>query len=90
MGGAVFLLMLAAGAAYDLITGNTALSVALGVTRETLTVIALGCGLGGLALLAHALVRSRRADQARAAELAVLEEEYADLLDARDSSSQAD
>lgn len=84
MGGAVFLLMLAAGAAYDLLTGNTALSVALGVARETLTGIALGCGLAGLALLAHAVVQSRRSDQSRDTELAGLEQEYADLLERKD------
>ncbi|HYV04527.1 MAG TPA: hypothetical protein VFB82_08080 [Blastocatellia bacterium] len=90
MGGAVFLLMLAVGAAYDLVTRNTALSIALGVTHETLTLIALGCGLAGVVLLAHAFVRSRLSDQTREVELAALEEEYAELLEAGDSSSQAD
>lgn len=90
MGGAVFLLILAAGAAYDLVTRNAALSIALGVTRETLLRIALCCGLGGLALLAHAVVRSRFSDQSRDAELATLEQAYADLLDRKDSTSQPD
>ncbi len=90
MGGAVFLLMLAAGAAYDLVTGNAALSLALGVTRETLLRIALGSGLAGLALLAHAVVRSRFSDRSRDAELATLEHGYADLLDRKDSMSQPD
>ena len=90
MGGAVFLLMLAAGAAYDLVTHNAALSIALGVTRETLLRIALCCGLGGLALLVHAFVRSRFSDQSRDAELATLEHAYAELLDRKDSTSQPD
>lgn len=90
MGGAVFLLILAAGAAYDLVTRNTTLSVALGVTRETLTGIALGCGLAALALLAHAIVRAKFSDQSRDAELAGLEEEYADLLERKDSVSKAE
>lgn len=90
MGGAVFLLMLAGGATYDLITRNAALSLALGVTRETLTRIALGCGVAGLALVAHAFARSRLSDQSRDAELARLEQEYADLLERRDSGPQAD
>lgn len=90
MGGAVFLLMLAVGAAYDLMTHNAALLVVLGVTRETLTWIAFGCGLAGLALLAHALAWSRLGDQTRDAELARLEQDYAELLDRKDSASQAD
>ncbi|MFY9609802.1 MAG: hypothetical protein WAU45_14435 [Blastocatellia bacterium] len=90
MGGAVFLLMLSAGAAYDLVTHNAALSIVLGVTRETLLRIALGCGLAGLALLAHAIVRSRFSDQSHDAELAELEHAYADLLDLKDSTSQPD
>jgi hypothetical protein len=90
MGGAAFLLMLAVGAAYDLVTHNAALLVVLGVTRETLTRIAFGCGLAGLALLAHALVRSRLSDQTRDAELARLEQDYTELLDRKDSASQAD
>lgn len=90
MGGAVFLLMLSAGAAYDLVTHNAALSIGLGVTRETLFRMALGCGLGGLALIGHAIVRSRFGDQSLDAELAKLEHVYADLLDRKDSTSQPD
>ena len=90
MGAAVFLLMLSAGAGYDLITHNAALSVVLGVTRETLSRIALCCVLAGLALLAHAVVRSRFSDRSRDAELARLEQDYADQLDRRDSASQAE
>jgi len=90
MGGAVFLLMLALGAAYDLVTHNAALMVVLGVTRETLIRIAIACGLAGLALLAHALVWPRLGDQTRDAELARLEQDYTELLDRKDSASQAD
>jgi hypothetical protein len=87
MGGAVFLLMLAAGATYDLVTRNYSLSIALGVTGETLLRIALCCGLAGIALMAHAIVRLRLRDRLRDAELAELEEAYADLLDRKGSSS---
>lgn len=88
LGGAVFLLMLSAGAAYDLVTNNAALSIGLGVMRETLLRIALCCGLGGLALLALAIVRSRFSDKSLDAELEELEHAYADLLDSKDSTSQ--
>ena len=90
MGGAVFLLILGAGAAYDVVTHNAVLSIVMGVTRETLVRVALGCGLGGLALLAHAIVRSRFSDRSRDAELVELEHAYADLLDRKDSTSQPD
>lgn len=90
MGGAVFLLILGAGAAYDVVTHNAVLSIVMGVTRETLVRVAFGCGLGGLALLAHAIVRSRFSDRSRDAELVELEHAYADLLDRKDSTSQPD
>lgn len=87
MGGAVFLLMLAAGATYDLVTHNSALSIALGVTGETLLRIALCCGLAGFALMAHAIVRSRFRDRLQDVELAELEEAYADLVDRKRPTS---
>lgn len=87
MGGAAFLLMIAGGATYDLVTHNSALSIALGVTGETLLRIALCCGLAGIALLAHAIVRSRFRDRSRDAELADLEEAYADLQERKGSTS---
>jgi hypothetical protein len=90
MGGAVLLLMLAAGVAYDLINHNSTLLVRFSVTRETLTRIALGFGLAGLVLAGHAIVRSRLSDQSPDAELASLEQEYADLLERKDSASEAD
>jgi hypothetical protein len=90
MGGAVILLMLAAGAAYDLITNNATLLVKFNVTRQTLIRIALGCGLAGLALVGHAVARSKLSDQSRDAELARLEQEYADLIERKDSASQGD
>jgi len=91
MGGAVLLFLLGAGAAYDLITRNSSLLIWFGVTPETLTGIALGCGLAGAVLLAHAIARSRVSDQSRNTqlELARLEQEYADLLERMDSDSQA-
>jgi hypothetical protein len=87
MGGAVFLLMLAAGATYDLVTDNAALAIALGVTGESLLRVALCCGLAGIALLAHAFVRSRLRDRFLDVELAELEEAYADLLDRKRPTS---
>ena len=90
MGGAVFLLMLAAGAAYDLMTRNVTLLISLGIARDTLTRVAYGCGVAGVALLVHALMRLRLDDHARLAELAKLEQEYSTLLDHKDAASQAE
>lgn len=90
VGGAVLLLMIAGGAAYDVITRNGALLVRFSITRETLTLISIGCALGGLILIGHAIVRSRFGDQSRDVELAKLEQEYAGLLERQDTTSKAD
>src|SRR5947207_9317540 len=47
VGGGVFLFMLAALAAYDLLTGKSGLWLSIGVTRELLLWVAIG--FGGLA-----------------------------------------
>jgi hypothetical protein len=85
MGGGVFLILLAALAGYDLLTGKAGIWLAVGVTRDTLTWIAYGCGAAGVALIALALARHYRRDRKRETELADLEQEYARLLDLKDS-----
>jgi hypothetical protein len=88
MGGGVFLILLAALAGYDLLTGKSGIWLAVGVTRDALTWIAYGCGAGGVALMAQALVRRYRRDRRRENELAELEQEYARLLDLKDLKSR--
>jgi hypothetical protein len=79
MGGGVFVLLLGLLAAYDLLNGRAGIYAPLGITRDLLQWIAWGgIGLGALALL-RTVVRRRRRDHSREAELAALEEEYARL-----------
>jgi hypothetical protein len=85
MGGGVFLILLAALAGYDLLTGKSGIWLAVGVTRDTLIWIAYGFGVAGAALIALALARHYRRDHKRETELADLEQEYARLLDLKDS-----
>jgi len=81
MGAGVFLILLAALAGYDLMTGKAGVWIAVGITRDTLNLIAYGCGGVGLALIAYALSRRLRRDRKREAELNKLEQEYSRLLD---------
>jgi len=83
LGGGVFLLLLAAGAAYDLISGNGKAWLALGIARQTL--ISILVGLAGVAtiLLGLALVRLKRRDTGLEIKLERMEQEYAELLELR-------
>jgi membrane protein implicated in regulation of membrane protease activity len=83
LGGGVFLLLLAAGAAYDLITGNRNAWLMLGITRETL--ISILVALAGVAtiLLGLAFVRLKRRDTRLEIKLDRMEQEYAELLELR-------
>ena len=78
-GGAVFLLLIAAGAAYDIITRKASLWRAVGVSREGLHWLAGLFVVAGAALLGLGIVRTRRGDPARDETLARLEEELANL-----------
>jgi hypothetical protein len=81
MGAGVFLILLAALAGYDLMTGKAGMWMAIGITRDTLNLVAYGCGGVGVGLIAYALIRRLRRDRKREAELAELEQQYSRLLD---------
>lgn len=81
MGAGVFLILLAALAGYDLMTGKAGIWLSVGITQETLKLAAYGCGGVGVALIAQALIRRLRRDRKREAELETLEQEYSRLLD---------
>ena len=83
LGGGVFLLLLAAGAAYDLITSNSTAWLALGITRQTLTSILVGLAGVAIILLGLALVRLTRRDTSLEIKLDRMEQEYAELLELR-------
>jgi len=81
LGLGVFLLLLAAGAAYDLSSSRTVSWLSLGITHENLVWLAWGLGVGSVLLLLFAAARIRRRDQNLEAELDQMEQEYAELLD---------
>jgi len=89
LGGGVFLLLLAAGAAYDLAAHKSASWLMLGVTRGTLTWIAYGLGSCSIILVFLAIVRIRRRDTNLDVRLDQMEREYAEMLERTDINSRS-
>jgi len=89
LGGGVFLLLLAAGAVYDLVAGKVGMWLTLGATRETLVWITSGLGAGATILLVFGFRRVQRSEISAKARLEELEQEYADLLERRDAGAQS-
>jgi len=81
LGAGVFFLLLAAGAAYDLIAHKGKAWLALGIARDTLALIAVGLTVAALILLGIAVVRVKRRDTGLDTQLDEMEREYADLLE---------
>lgn len=86
LGGGVFMLLLAAGAAYDLIVGKSAAWSMVGLTHQTLISIATALVVGAILLLAIGLLRAKRRDARLDIKLDQLEQEYAELLDQKKRS----
>jgi hypothetical protein len=89
LGVGVFLLLLAAGAAYDLVAGKAGVWLMLGATRETLVWITSGLGAGATILLVFGFRRVRRSEINTKARLEQLEQEYAELLERRDAGARS-
>jgi len=87
LGGGVFLLLLGAGAAYDLATNNGGTWLMLGVSREAFVWMTIFLGGGATILLMLGFLRVRGSDEALRARLEQMELEYAELLDRRNSGS---
>ena len=87
MGGGVFLILLAALAGYDLLTGKAGIWLAIGITQDKLKLAAYGCGGVGIALIAQAIIRRLRRDRRREVALEALGQEYSRLLDNKDTDS---
>jgi hypothetical protein len=87
LGGGVFLLLLAAGAAYDLAANKSASWLMLSVTRETLAWIAYGLGGFAIVLVVLALIRIRRRDVTLDVRLDQMEQEYAEMLEHKNTHS---
>ena len=84
LGGGVFLLLLALGAGYDILSNNDGVWFSFGVTREVLYRLAGGLGFASLCLFALAAWRNRMRDREGEARLSELEQELSRLLDRRD------
>lgn len=93
MGGAVFLLLLAFGAGYDLVSGKIHLWSTFGFTRSTLQWLAAALAASSLLLFGLAALSERRRDRDKEALLDDLEQELAELLEHQemieDQSSRA-
>jgi membrane protein implicated in regulation of membrane protease activity len=81
LGGGVFILLLAAGAAYDLVSGKAGAWSMLGVTHQTLLAIAVVLSVGAILLLTIGLLRAKRRDASLDVKLDQMEQEYAELLE---------
>src|SRR5262249_49596916 len=80
-GGAIFALLIAGGAAYDLARDNLAPWLFLGLDRRTLILAMAGLGSASLILLALGVLMLRPRTLVKQAELEDLEREYESLLD---------
>ncbi len=81
MGGGLFLLLLAAGALYDIVTGNASIQFALGVSSDQFYMLAFALAASGIALLIIGAIRQRKRDDGREAKLDEFERELADMLE---------
>lgn len=86
LGGGVFMLFLAAGAAYDLVAEKAAAWSMAGLTRQTLIAITIGLWVGAILLLTIGFVRVSRRDGSLDIKLDQMEQEYAELLDLKNRS----
>jgi len=81
MGGGVFLLLLAAGAFYDLASRNTSIWDIIGASREVIWVIAILLGVAGGGLIAWGVARHLWRDSGAEEQLAKMQIEYEELRD---------
>lgn len=81
VGGGLFLLLLSGIAGYDLIRGNLAVWLAIGLSRQTLLLSGVVLALTGLLLLAAGLLRLRPGARREEERLAALEREYDSIAD---------
>jgi hypothetical protein len=89
MGGGVFLALIGAMAAYDYFTGKAGVWSSLGITSDMLLWVAILLVAVGLGLVARGIIVKRRGKTTHETELAALEQEYADLLEYKNSTEGA-
>jgi hypothetical protein len=81
IGAGVFLLLLALGGAHDLVSHNTSISSAIGITQAGFKWIVIAFGGGGAMLMLLGLFRQWRRDRERELQLASMQRELARLED---------
>lgn len=87
LGAGVFLLFLAALAAYDLIAGRRGVWLTVGITGDELTWLASGLGVAATIFLMVGFRRLRQADTGIRARLDSMEREYAELVERREGGA---
>lgn len=87
LGAGVFLLFLAALAAYDLIAGKRGVWLMVGISGEALTWLASGLGVAATILLMIGFRRVKHTDTRIRARLDSMEREYAELVERRDGGA---
>ncbi|MFY9555351.1 MAG: hypothetical protein WAV47_11630 [Blastocatellia bacterium] len=85
LGVGVFLLLLAVGAAYDLVSGKGGVWLTIGVTRDSLVWISSGFGVIAIVLVAYAFIHVIRRDRGLDSRLEQMEQEYAELIELKDA-----
>lgn len=89
LGAGVFLLFLAALAAYDLVAGKRGVWLMAGVSGDALVWLASGLGITATILLMVGIRRVRQTDTSIRSRLDSMEREYAELLERRDSRANS-
>lgn len=77
----MFLLLLALGGAHDLISHNTSISGAIGISQDVFQWVVIALGAAGTVLMLLGLVRRWRRDRESEALLADMQQELARLED---------
>lgn len=90
LGAGVFLLLLAAGSAYDLIVSRGGVWLMVGLNRATLIWITSVLGSSAMILLLLGFRRLRRSDIGARSRLDQMERQYAELVERRDASPRND
>ena|SRR5262249_21057301 len=81
LGLGVFLLLLSAGAAYDLFSARQLVWQMFGVSRESLKWIAAVVGFAAISLLVYGILRIKGSDTAASTRLEQMEQQYAELVE---------
>lgn len=81
LGGAVFLLLLAAGGAYDVINHNNTIGFAIGISPTGFQAVVIALGVVGLVLALVGIFRQTRRDTSLELRLAQLERDLVDHQD---------